>query len=83
MPAPRADTPLTPDQVQRATDALTSERDQLNTKAAASATAAPNGGANSAAATAKKTPATQTATQPNTQAAAPDGAQTAGAYAKP
>ena len=32
MPAPRADTPLTPDQVKQATDALTSERDHLNTQ---------------------------------------------------
>ena len=32
MPAPRADTPLTPDQVKQATDALTSERDRLNTQ---------------------------------------------------
>ncbi len=32
MPAPRADTPLTPDQVKQATDALTSERDHLSTQ---------------------------------------------------
>ncbi len=35
MPAPRADTPLTPDQVKQATDALVSERDHLNTGAQA------------------------------------------------
>jgi hypothetical protein len=35
LPAPRADTPLTPDQVKQATDALASERDHLNTGAQA------------------------------------------------
>ena len=33
MPAPRADTPLTPDQVKQATDNLISERDHLSTEA--------------------------------------------------
>jgi len=32
VPGPRADTPLTPDQVKQATDALASERDHLNTQ---------------------------------------------------
>jgi hypothetical protein len=35
MPAPRADTPLTPDQVKQATDDLTSERDRLQSNTAA------------------------------------------------
>jgi hypothetical protein len=32
MPTPRSDTPLTPEQVKQATDALTAERDHLNTE---------------------------------------------------
>ena len=32
MPGPRADTPMTPDQVQQATDALVTERDHLNSQ---------------------------------------------------
>jgi hypothetical protein len=32
MPGPRADTPLTPDQVKEATDSLISERDHLSTE---------------------------------------------------
>jgi hypothetical protein len=35
MPAPRADTPLTPDQVKQATDNLICERDHLSTEAQA------------------------------------------------
>jgi hypothetical protein len=34
MPSPRADTPLTPDQVKQATDDLTSQRDHLQATAA-------------------------------------------------
>jgi hypothetical protein len=43
MPAPRADTPLTPDQVKQATDDLISQRDHLqsNPPANASGNAAP------------------------------------------
>jgi hypothetical protein len=37
MPAPRADTPLTPDQVKRATDSLICQRDHLSTEAQAPA----------------------------------------------
>jgi len=42
MPPPRADTPLTPDQVKQATDGLISDRNHLSTEtqAAAAATAA-------------------------------------------
>ena len=42
MPPPRADTPLTPDQVKQATDGLISDRNHLSneTQAAAAATAA-------------------------------------------
>lgn len=75
MPAPRADTPLTPDQVKQATEALTSERDHLTTQAL------PNGqpGTASAAAAAQQKP------RPSTQAVnAQSGAtQTAGADPKP
>ncbi len=72
MPAPRADTPLTPDQVKQATDALTSERDHLTTQAL------PNGQPATAANAA-------TTARPSTQAAnAQSGAtQTAGADPKP
>ena len=40
MPAPRADTTMTPDQVKQATDDLVSERDRLNTGSLPSAQAA-------------------------------------------
>jgi len=56
MPAPRADTPLTPDQVRLVTDGLVSERDRLQSSAAAaSSAAAPQNAA------LKPVPATQTA----------------------
>lgn len=47
MPAPRADTPLTPDQVKQATDDLISQRDHLSSEAQAAAQA--NNAANAAA----------------------------------
>ena len=76
MPAPRADTPLTPDQVKQATDALTSERDHLNTQIQANGQ--PGTTASVAGAAQQKPPSS---TQP---AAAPAGAtQTAGADPKP
>jgi hypothetical protein len=75
MPAPRADTPLTPDQVKQATDALTSERDHLNTQIQPNGQPGP---APSAAAVQQKPPSSA---QP---AAAQAGAtQTAGADPKP
>ena len=73
MPAPRADTPLTPDQVKQATDALTSERDRLNT-----ANGQPGTTASVPVAAQQKPPSS---TQP---AATQTGAtQTAGADTKP
>jgi len=76
MPAPRADTPLTPDQVKQATDALTSERDRLNTQVQANGQ--PGTTASVPVAVQQKPPSS---TQP---AAAQAGAtQTAGADPKP
>ncbi len=75
MPPPRADTPLTPDQVKQATDNLISERDHLSTEAPAGAPA-----------TVKKV-SLPAPSPPPPQASAPaptaDAAQTAGADAKP
>lgn len=48
MPAPRADTPLTPDQVKQLTDDLTSERDHLSAEVQGSAQPSPNGQPNAA-----------------------------------
>jgi hypothetical protein len=84
MPAPRAETTMTPDQVKQATDSLISERNQLQTSAqplpppqAAEAATAP-------AAPAKKKPAVA-ATKTAPAAAADDatGVSAIGAYAKP
>ena len=75
MPAPRADTPLTPDQVKQATDALASERDHLNTQLPPDGqpAAAPNAA-----------PVVQKKPSSSTQPAAASGAtQTAGADPKP
>jgi hypothetical protein len=41
MPGPRADTPLTPEQIKQATDDLTTQRNQLQSTAAATAAPAP------------------------------------------
>ena len=96
MPAPRADTTMTPDQVKQATDDLVNERDHLNTgslpsgQAAAPSNAAPAKKAAATKATAAKRLATKrlaakapAAAQNTAPAAAPDVAVTAGAYAKP
>ena len=83
MPAPRSEAPLTPDQVQKATDSLISERNQLNGHTSSQGNSAGTG-----AATAKKTPPStaqptaQSKSQPNTQQTDP-GPMQAGAYAKP
>jgi hypothetical protein len=77
MPAPRADTTLTPDQVKRATDDLASERDRLN------AGSLPNGPPAAPNNTAPTKNATSLAQPAATQAAAPGATVTAGAYAKP
>ncbi len=76
MPAPRADTPLTPDQVKQATDALTSERDRLNTQIQANGQP---GTTASVPAAAQQKPSSST--QPTT--AASGATQTAGADPKP
>lgn len=87
MPAPRADTTMTPDQVKQATDDLVSERDRLNTGSLPSAQAAAPSNAPPAKkrALAAKKPAAKApaAAQNAAPAAAPDAAVTAGAYAKP
>jgi hypothetical protein len=96
MPAPRADTTMTPDQVKQATDDLVSERDRLNTGSVPNAqAAAPNNAAAAKKATAAKAAAAKAAAakaaavkapaaaQNAAPAAAPDAAVTAGAYAKP
>ncbi len=86
MPAPRADTTLTPDEVKEATDSLISQRNHLTAQtqgavqpvqAATPPTAAPAPGA-----AAKKKAAAPAAAQ---SAAADDatGATAIGAYAKP
>ena len=75
MPAPRVDTPLTPDQVKQATDALTSERDHLNTQIQPNGQPGP---APSAAAAQQKPPPSA---QPASAAAG--ATQSAGADPKP
>ena len=75
MPAPRSDTPLTPDQVKQATDALTSERDHLNTQVQPNGQPAP--AASPAAAAQQKPPSSP---QPVPQFGA---THTAGADPKP
>jgi hypothetical protein len=50
MPAPRAEAPLTPDQVKQATDDLISQREHLSTEAQGSAQPSPAPAAQSAAA---------------------------------
>jgi hypothetical protein len=78
MPAPRPEAPLTPDQVQQATDSLISKRNQLNAQTAAPAPAQNAG-------TSRKNPppsAAQPKTPPTTQQTDPGPIQ-AGAYAKP
>jgi hypothetical protein len=73
MPAPRADTTLTPDQVKQATDDLISQRDHLSTEAQTTGQI----GANAPGA---RPPAT---VQPAVQVVDPAAPQTAGAYARP
>ena len=92
MPAPRAETTMTPDQVKQATDDLVSERDHLNTGSVPSAqAAAPNKPAPPKKVRLKPQPAAaqSVAVQPNAtqppagQPATPNASATAGAYAKP
>lgn len=80
MPAPRADTTLTPDQVKQATDNLLNEREHLSTEAQA-ATAQANGSTGSTGnAAQQKQPATL---QPAAAQAPAPVAQPATAYARP
>jgi hypothetical protein len=82
MPAPRADTTLTPDQVKQATDDLISQRDHLSTEAQTTGQIGPAGDAasNAPGAPPPRPPAT---VQPAVQVVDPAGPQTAGAYARP
>ena len=82
MPGPRADTPLTPDQVKEATDALISQRDRLSTEAQGSGQ--PNQSVDAGGNTGSTSPQkTSASTRPVTPAAAYAPAQTAGAESKP
>jgi hypothetical protein len=82
MPAPRADTPLSPDEVKAATDALISERDHLSSETQANgqpnAPPAPPGGSKPP--TQKKTASGQAGAKP---VATTGSTQTAGADSKP
>jgi hypothetical protein len=82
MPAPRADTTLTPDQVKQATDDLISQRDHLSTEAQTTGQigAASNAAANAPGTQPPRPPATA---QPAVQVVDPAAPQTAGAYARP
>ena len=78
MPAPRADTTLTPDEVKQATDNLLCERDHLATEAQASATQA-----NGQPSAPGKPPAPSAVQKPCAPPAAAATTQPASAYAKP
>ena len=84
MPAPRADTPLTPDQVKQATDSLISERDHLATQTNGTTQGnAQSGAAPNASGTATSDARKKPAAQPAAQGADANAPMTAGAYAKP
>jgi hypothetical protein len=85
MPAPRAETTLTPDQVKEATDSLISQREHLSTEAQGSpqpvqTAATPTPLATAAQQKRAATPAKATAAVPTDDAT---GATAIGAYAKP
>ncbi len=89
MPAPRAETTMTPDQVKEATDSLISQRQQLQTSAqpaqpaqAAEALASTPAPA-SATPSARKKPAVATAEPEPASTDDATGATAIGAYAKP
>jgi hypothetical protein len=83
MPAPRADSPLTPDQIKQATDDLVSQREHLNTEATTGQVTPVNLGPTNAS-TAAPAPKPPRPAQPAAaQTGTPDDAMTAGAYAKP
>jgi hypothetical protein len=89
MPAPRADTTMTPDEVKAATDSLISQRDQLQTNAQSVQPVQPvqaaEAPAPAPASGAKKKPAVAAAKPVPAPAAGDDatGATAIGAYAKP
>jgi hypothetical protein len=80
MPRPRAEAPLSPDQVKQATDELVNERDHLSTATQANSPANPPAGKKAMAEARKKSSSTApSATRP----AAPSGGQATGADTKP
>ena len=87
MPAPRADTPLTPDQVKQATDNLICERDHLSTEAQAPVAqtgAAANPPAKGSSAAQKPPPSCEQPVAAQTaQPAVTGSTQPPSAYAKP
>ena len=84
MPAPRADTTMTPDEVKAATASLISQRDQLQSNAQLPPPAqAAEAGTPSTAAATKKKPAVAAAKPAPAPADDATGATAIGAYAKP
>ena len=80
MPPPRAEAPLSPDQVKQATDELANERDHMSTAAQRNGQANPTTGKKTVAEAQKKPSSTApSATRP----AAPNGGQATGADTKP
>jgi hypothetical protein len=80
MPPPRAEAPLSPDQVKQATDELANERDHMSTAAQRNGQANPTTGKKTVA-DARKKPSTPTPSA--SRAAAPGAGQAPGAAAKP
>jgi hypothetical protein len=83
MPAPRAETPLTPDQIKQATDDLVSQREHLNTEATTGQVTPVNLGSTNASTTSPAPKPSRPAPPAAAQTGTPDGSMTAGAYAKP
>ena len=83
MPAPRADTPLTPDQVKQATDDLISERDRLSSETQANGQPSATGSTAGNAAPGSQNKSSSAAQPAAAQPAASGATVTAGAYAKP
>jgi hypothetical protein len=80
MPPPRAEAPLSPDQIKQATDELANERDHLSAAAQVKSQPNPTPG-KKAVAEARKKPASPTASAGRPQAA--NAGQASGADAKP
>jgi hypothetical protein len=81
MPPPRAEAPLSPDQIKQATDELTNERDHLSAAAQAKSQANPAPGKKAVTAARKKAPPSSTPSASRPQAA--NAGQAAGAEGKP